>query len=74
MIVFVSCASITKIVTARIHARDQSHFGEEDTRTSQETHAGLLRLQKRVETLETLLIENEKHARADRVAAEIEQL
>lgn len=74
LIVLVACGSFTKIVTAKVNARDRSRFGEEDTRTSQEAYSGLTRLEKRIEALETLLIENEKHARADRVAAEIEQL
>lgn len=65
---------VTRVTIVKLKARERSGYTEDDTRTTQEIHQSLERMQKRVEALETLLIENETHARAGRVAAEIERL
>ena len=64
----------TRVAMTKIRARERGGYNEDDTRTTQEIYLSLQKMEKRIEALETLLIEKEKHARADRIAAEIERL
>lgn len=70
----VACACGTRVTLAKIKARERSGYSEDDTRMSQEIHRSLQKMEKRIEALETLLIDNEKRARADELAAQIERL
>lgn len=74
LMVCVLSGSISRVAVARIKARERSGSNEVDTRTSQEIYRSLQKMEKRIEALETLLIESEKQSRADRIAAEIERL
>ena len=64
----------TRVAMSKIQARERGGQNEEDTRMTQEIHRSLHQMAKRIEALETLMIDNEKNARAERVAAEIERL
>lgn len=74
LMVCVVSGSVSRVAVARIKARERGGYNKEDTEMTQGIYRSLQKMEKRIESLETLMIDNEKHARADRIAAEIQRL
>lgn len=57
MVLCVICATVTRIVTAKLRYRESNRYNDDDTRITQEIHGGLIRMDERIEALETILME-----------------
>ena len=53
----VVCGTISKVAVAKVKSRDSRKYGSDDTRTMQEIHRNLLRMEERLEALETLIVD-----------------
>lgn len=53
----VICATLCRIISVKVSAREAHGGGEEDTRMIQEIYRGLQRMEDRIEALETLLMD-----------------
>ena len=51
------CCTIVKIMAKKVEHRDKTDYGDDDTRTIQEIHRGLQRMENRIEALETILMD-----------------
>ena len=54
----VICTTIYHVLAKKVQHRDETDYGDDDTRTIQEIHRGLQRMEDRIESLETILMDH----------------
>ncbi len=59
LILCVICATVCRILAIKVRRRDARGYGSEDTRLTQEIHRDLNRMQDRIESLETILMDRQ---------------
>ena len=65
------CCTIVKIMARKVENRDETDYGDDDTRTIQEIHRGLQRMEDRIESLETILMDHPR-ARSERAHSDFD--
>lgn len=60
----VVCGMVSRIMAAKVKRKESRGYGHEDTRLIQEIHRGLLRMEERVDALETLLMDRRAKERS----------
>lgn len=59
IIICIVCGMIVKLAKIALNKRDRD-YNHDDTRTMQEIHRGLQRMERRIESLETLMMDETK--------------
>ena len=65
---------VLAIVRTLARRRDSDRLGVDETQLMQELHQGLLRMEKRVENLETLMMKERTESREERLEREFRNL
>lgn len=75
LMLVVSGAFLVRIVAILARRKDSDKFGVDETKIMQELHQGLLRMEQRVEALETLMMhEKRSETREERLEREFRDL
>lgn len=75
LVLVISGAFLVRIVSILARRKESDKLGVDETKLMQELHQGLLRMEQRVENLETLIMrEKREETREERLAREFREL
>ena len=75
LLLVISGAFLVRIVSILARRKDSDKLGVDETKLMQELHQGLLRMEKRVENLETLMMKEKRdESREERLEREFRNL